>query len=61
LQADLAHLYPAYSWSLRARAFDLIDGPEGQKGHLITNALARPFLHAAVAIALKAWIGDDLT
>ena len=20
-------------------------GPEGQKGHLITNALARPFLH----------------
>ena len=28
----------------RIRSHSLL-GPEGQKGHLITNALARPFLH----------------
>src|SRR5215831_17434931 len=33
------------SWiSARARSHSRL-GPEGHKGHLITNALARPFLH----------------
>src|ERR1700745_4405105 len=49
----LALLYPALdgtlcswpSWiSARARSHSRL-GPEGHKGHLITNALARPFLH----------------
>src|ERR1700747_3498223 len=49
----LALLYPARtellrslpSWiSPRARSHSPL-GPEGHKGHLITNALARPFLH----------------
>src|SRR5271170_6722971 len=39
---------PLSSWpswiSARARSHSRL-GPEGQKGHLITNALARPFLH----------------
>ena len=30
---------------IRARSISLRLGHEGQKGHLITNALARPFLH----------------
>ena len=46
-----AHLYPAHCWSIFApghngypRALDLNSrlGPEGQKGHLITNAPAEP-------------------
>src|SRR6516162_2292435 len=49
----LALLYPALEWnvcswpswiSARARSHSRL-GPEGHKGHLITNALARPFLH----------------
>jgi hypothetical protein len=48
----LAHLYPALEWnvlcswpswiSARARPHSRL-GPEGHMGHLITNALARPF------------------
>jgi hypothetical protein len=29
-------------------AIALVIGPEGQKGHLITNALARPFIHLLI-------------
>src|ERR1700730_10657717 len=37
------------SWiSARARSHSRL-GPEGQKGHLITNALARPFLHLLIS------------
>jgi hypothetical protein len=52
----LALLYPALeerlcSWppwiSARARSHSRL-GPEGHKGHLITNALARPFLHLLI-------------
>src|ERR1700745_417134 len=52
----LAFLYPALeepllSWppwiSARARSHSG-PGPEGHKGHLITNALARPFLHLLI-------------
>src|SRR6516162_7793504 len=37
------------SWiSARARSHSRL-GPEGHKGHLITNALARPFLHLLIS------------
>jgi hypothetical protein len=52
----LALLYPALEWNVcvpghhgypRARSHSRL-GPEGHMGHLITNALARPFLHLLV-------------
>src|SRR4029077_1934399 len=42
---------PLSSWpswiSARARSHSRL-GPEGHEGHLITNALARPFLHLLI-------------
>src|SRR6516162_4259958 len=53
------------SWiSARARSHSRL-GPEGQKGHLITNALARPFLHLLIPTRRprresQLWLWDQL-
>jgi hypothetical protein len=53
----LALLYPALDGTfvflaimdIRVRSISFAScGPEGQMGHLITNALARPFLHVLI-------------
>ena len=60
VRTGLALLYPARSWSLTApghdgypRALDLNSrlGPEGQMGHLITNAPTGPFLRHLIPLA----------
>src|SRR6201987_4682444 len=53
------------SWiSARARSHSRL-GPEGHMGHLITNALARPFLHLLIPTRRPRreshlWVGDQL-
>src|SRR5215471_6833582 len=53
------------SWiSARARSHSRL-GPEGHKGHLITNALARPFLHLPIPTRRprresQLWLWDQL-
>jgi hypothetical protein len=58
-------LSPWPSWiSARARSHSRL-GPEGQKGHLITNALARPFSISSFRLAdlggkANSWFRDQL-
>jgi hypothetical protein len=47
----LAHLYPFVFLAImdiRARSISFVSRPEGHMCHLITNALARPFLHLLI-------------
>jgi hypothetical protein len=64
----LAHLYPFVFLAIvdiRARSISFVSRPEGHMCHLITNALARPFLHLLIPTRRprresQLWLSDQL-